>query len=384
MQYEIKEWVIQDLIGLYEAKKLNLSPPYQRNDIWPPLSKKRLIESVKLGYPLPTFFLHQKADSYDMVDGQQRTRTFIGYQKKLFSDTAKKNYDPAVDDKLYKEYKIFICIITTAEGEDGMVEDFYYRVNKYGIKLNRPEIKRAEFFSTAFQELVEKLAGKEEFEKLNLFTTKSLDRLSDLDFVSELITLEKFGITDKKITVDKLYENQTIDEREIERLENAFTNILQRIVQLDKVYSISETRYRQRNDFYTFFSFIHFHGNEISDELLKYQYRILVLIGEDIYPTNDKCWSFQEYANNCVSQSNSKRAREERLKFFKRLLLNKETNPLSKLKDNEETEYDVIADAIKFYNLAETPLKEIEGYYLLDTAILNSIKKEIIFTEDAV
>ena len=39
----------------------------------------------------------------------------------------------------------------------------------------------------------------------------------------------------------------------------------------------------------------------------------------------------------------------------------------------------MIADAIKFYNLAETPLKEIEGYYLLDTAILNSIKKEIIF-----
>ncbi|HMR90812.1 MAG TPA: DUF262 domain-containing protein [Chitinophagaceae bacterium] len=384
MQYEIKEWCIQDLIELYDKKKLNLNPPYQRNDIWPPLSKKRLIESVKLGYPLPTFFIHQKNGNYDMVDGQQRTRTFIGYQKKLFSDTEKKDYDATTDDKLYREYRIFVCIITTEEGGEGMVEDFYYRVNKYGIKLNRPEIKRAEFFSTAFQELVEKLAGSEEFEKLKLFTAKSLDRLSDLDFVSELITLEKFGITDKKITVDKLYENQSIGPEEIQSLETGFTNILRKIIELDKLYSISATRYRQRNDFYTLFSFIHNHGSKISDELLRYQYKILVLIGEDIYPTNDKCWSFQEYANNCVSQSNSKRAREERLKFFERLLLNKEPNPLSKIKENEETEYDVISDAIKFYNISEKPLKEIDGYCLLDSGILNELKKEIIFTEDAV
>jgi hypothetical protein len=379
MKYEIIEWSIQDIIELYENNKLNLNPPYQRNDIWPVNTKKRLIESIKIGYPLPNFFLHKKNETYDMVDGQQRTRTFMGYQKKIFPDINKMYFDETTDVKLFKEYKIFVCIITTENNESGTVEDFYYRVNKFGLKLNRPEIKRAEFFTSEFQVLIERIADNPQFDKLSLFSEQSLNRLSDLDFIAELLTIEKFGITDKKITVDRLYENEKITSEEIQKLEVAFYRTLDRIISLDKMYSINVTRYRQKNDFYTLYSYITKNDALISDDLLRYQYKILILIDEDIYPTNDKCWSFQEYANNCVSQSNSKRARLSRLEFFERILLNQEPNPLSKIKVDEESEYDVMADAIKYYNLIEVPLKKIEGFYLLDVDVLNQKHSNIIF-----
>lgn len=41
-----------------------------------------------------------------------------------------------------------------------------------------------------------------------------------------------------------------------------------------------------------------------------------------ISPSNDDYDLFKEYAINCVSQSNSKRARELRLSFFEKILAN--------------------------------------------------------------
>jgi hypothetical protein len=378
MNYEFKIWSIQDLVDVYNSQKLNLNPPYQRNDIWPPLSKKRLIESIKKGFPLPTFFLHVKEDEkYEMIDGQQRTRTFLGYQKGFFSDTDKLFYNNSNGSELYNSYKINVCLVKIEEDETGVIEDFYYRVNKYGLKINRPEMKRAGFAQTEFQELTEKLAKEQSFVQLAIFSEKTLERLNDLDFVSELLVLITKGITDKKITVDRVYENQeTID---FVHLENRFNEIIQKITDLDAISPIPKTRYRQRNDFYTLFSYLQFNGNEVPDDILIYQYKLLVLIGEDIYPTNEKCWAFQEYATNCVSQSNSKRAREERLQFFNLVLLNKEPNPLVRISEESPSEFDTIADIVNFYNLKDKPLKAVGEYFLIDIEQLSELKTEIIF-----
>jgi len=376
MKYKIEEWLINDLISLFEDQKLNLNPPYQRNDIWPTLTKKRLIESIKKGYPLPSFFLHKKGSSiYDMVDGQQRTRTFIGYKKGFFPDLEKKDFSED-DNKIYNEYKLAVVIITTIDNEASSVEDFYYRVNKFGIKLNRPEIKKAEYFSTAFQELIERIAADPKFEKLNLFSEQSTSRLNDLDFVAEILTLLQLGITDKKIAVDKLYESN-LSENALSVLEISFYHILEKISLLSSVYPLEETRYKQRNDFYTLISFLNKH-TDIDTNTLVYQYKTLVLIGKDIYPSNEKCWPLQEYANNCVSQSNSKKAREERLLFFEHILLNQESQPIQKNIEPDNT-YDDIVDVMNFYGLNEKSLFKLDDYYLLNNELLNNQNSEITF-----
>lgn len=359
MIYEIKEWCLNDLISKYDNNEINLNPPYQRGDIWSLPAKKRLIESIKLKFPLPLFFLYKNSHGlYDMVDGQQRTRTIVGYARGFFPDLNKITIDDSDQDFYYNEYKIAVCIIT--EVEDGEIEDFYYRVNKFGTKLNRPEILKAQFGNSVLQKLVESISSSPQFTSLQLFSSTTLNRLNDLDFIGELLTLIKYGITDKKITVDRFYQDAAFDEEASVELETSFFSILDDIIRFNDISEITNTRYRQKNDFYTLFSFLAKHKN-LQKNTLDYFYKILVFIGPDISPSQEDCFSFQEYANNCVTQSNSKKAREERLLFLEDLLLNK----ISKPSLNREPE-NTIEDVMKFYNLTESDLIEVEGYFLIN------------------
>ena len=77
----------QRLLKVYEEKRLDLSPPYQRNEVWTAKAQQKLLESILTGKPIPSFFLLKKADdSFEMIDGQQRARTIIGYWKSLVVD----------------------------------------------------------------------------------------------------------------------------------------------------------------------------------------------------------------------------------------------------------------------------------------------------------
>lgn len=371
MKYRFENWCIMELLDLYYANKLNLNPPYQRNDIWPPLSKRRLIESIQMGYPLPTFFLHDKLDgTFDMVDGQQRTRTFMGFQKGFFFDLNKLNYLESNSERLFTNFQISVCIIES-NGESNSVEDFYYRVNKYGIKLNRPEMKKAGYADSEFQKMIERISKDQSFTQLALFSEKSLERLNNQDFISELLALIHFGITDKKISVDRLYADQS--EVDFELMLSKFNSVIQKLTDLDEIHAISKTRYRQRNDFFTLFNFLLKHF-DLPEDLIRYQYKLLVLIDDDIYPTNDKCWPFQEYASNCVSQSNSKAARQDRLKFFEDFLLNRSNINFETTAEGSLIDSNVVSDVLKYYSLSNSNLIQIGDFYLVNIIELNKTK----------
>jgi len=377
MKYSIESWSISKLFDLISNKKLNLNPPYQRNDIWSLPAKKRLIDSIKLGYPLPSFFIH-KIDNgnYEMVDGQQRTRAIKGYTMGIFPDIQRKKFTP--EDKDYFLYQYQLPIILIEDLSTGQsLEDFYYRVNKFGAKLNRPEIIKAQYFDKPFQNLVEKIAYSDVFQNLNLFSESSLSRMQDLDFVAELLTLIEKGIFEKKKAVDDLYKSD-LSVKKLGELEKQFIEILDHFDRFNKIYTLKETRYRQRNDFFTFFGFIK-NNKSLKPNLLDEIYKILVTIDSDISPTNEDCYSFHEYATNCVSQSNSKRARLERDKFFTLLLLNIDNKPLDK-KDTPDENY-IMIDILDYYKISQEELHNIQGYYLppLDKLIQN---KEISFNDE--
>src|SRR5271165_5017053 len=87
MNFDLDTWKISDLLKVYEEKRLDLTPPYQRNEVWTAKAQQKLLESILRGKPIPSFFLLKKADnSFEMIDGQQRARTIIGYWKNLIVD----------------------------------------------------------------------------------------------------------------------------------------------------------------------------------------------------------------------------------------------------------------------------------------------------------
>ena len=360
MIFEFINWQIRQVEEYYHAGRINLSPSYQRGDIWSLPAKKRLIETINKAYPLPAFFLFQKPDGdWDIVDGQQRLRTILGYISGIFADSDRRAFSRE-SDQPFLDYNLPIVLITQVQNQ-GEVEDFYYRVNKFGTKLNRPEINKSQFAGRPLQILIEGLAANELFTRLGIFSNQSLNRLQDQDLISELVTYLQYGITDKKITSDRFLEETTFTEDDAAQLSEQFNAILTKIDTLNNIKPLAETRYKQRNDFYTLFNFLkeneHLEMN-VFDEF----YRVLVVIGPDISPTNEDCPPLQDYAINCVSQSNSRRAREERLAFFVSLLLNNDVSNLST----------TLIEVLEYYELTSINLIQIEEFLIPDYNLINS------------
>lgn len=366
MKYSIHTWNIKKLIAEYEGDRLNLNPPYQRKFIWSEDDQRTLVDSVLNNIPIPNIFLFQRtATKLEMVDGQQRTRAILAFYNRDISTFDDIEFDEE-DHKHFLSYKFPIVVIEELEDGDISIEDFYALVNNTGVHLNRPELKKAEFYTTKFLKLINECAQDKGFKSLSLFTDATVKRMNDIDFVSELLTLLEKGITDKKEKVDDMFE-EDVDANKYKSLLAEFKRVIALIVGLNEVYTIKKTRYKQRNDFYTLFGFIHQYEN-LDQAQLKYIYQILVLVGDDIFPSNEECPPFQNYARNCVTQSNSKSARTDRLNFLEQFFLNVNSAPNL-----------VQKEILKYYELLDSELKEIEGYYTVDIGRLKAIKSNIVF-----
>ncbi|WJS93389.1 DUF262 domain-containing protein [Flavobacterium johnsoniae] len=359
MKYTITKWTVEKLLLMQSQGDIILSPPYQRNFIWSIKDQQYLIDSIIKGSPIPNFFLLEKADGkLEMVDGQQRSRTILSFISGQFTDLEGKTYS-AQDHPTFLNYEFPVTIITDTEGEQ--IEKFYALVNKTGVHLNKPEVRKADYYDTNFLNLINEISTSKKVEILNLFSEGSLKRMNDTDFISELIVLIKIGHVDKKNHIDEYFKSD-IRTDEASEIKITFNSILDKINLLNKTFEVSKTRYKQRNDFYTLFNFI-LDNSTIDLDVLKYFYKILVLISKDIKPTQDNCEPLKEYARNCVTQSNSKLARENRLNFFNELLLNKN------LKANKTQKL-----ILKFYNLDAKNIVKVGAYTVIDIEELNKIK----------
>jgi hypothetical protein len=349
MKFRIEVWSIEQLKEKYDKGKLNLNPPYQRKFIWSLNDQQTLIQSILKGYAIPNIFLFEyKVGFFEMVDGQQRTRTILGYIENQFKTSSGIFYNQLENKAILNQYVIPVTIIEKIEKNE-FIEEFYSLVNKSGIHLNRPELKKAEYFDTKFLKLITELSNNENFQSLNLFTETTSKRMNDVDFISELVTYLIEGISDKKIKVDKVFENDISDEK-YDKLKLRFESILSVFSLFDSIFPIKKTRYKQRNDLYTLFGFI---DNNLTLKLdtLEYFYRLLLKFNDHINPSNEKCEPFQLYAFHCISQSNSKNAREERLKIISDIFLNNNKKPNKYQKS-----------ILNYFELKIDDLKILEGY----------------------
>lgn len=76
-------WSITDFVQKAEDGELNLSPSYQRADVWPTGDAQQLIESVLRGIPLPSIILLQEdgeqGSTVEVIDGKQRLTSILRF-----------------------------------------------------------------------------------------------------------------------------------------------------------------------------------------------------------------------------------------------------------------------------------------------------------------
>jgi uncharacterized protein with ParB-like and HNH nuclease domain len=89
MIFQSENKSVDDMLQLKTNNMLYPNPEYQRGAVWTSAQKKRLVDSVFRGYPIPLFYLHHiskivagaKREDFEVIDGQQRINSSLRIQR---------------------------------------------------------------------------------------------------------------------------------------------------------------------------------------------------------------------------------------------------------------------------------------------------------------
>lgn len=125
--------------------KLNIRPAYQREFIYKDKQRNEVIHTVRKGFPLNTMYWVVAGQSYELMDGQQRTISICQYIEGDFSvlvdGTPMFFHNLPAEKKqqiLDYELSIYVC-----DGDEGEKLDWFRIINIAGEKLTDQELRNA-------------------------------------------------------------------------------------------------------------------------------------------------------------------------------------------------------------------------------------------------
>lgn len=235
MDYRNSEMKIDQLIGYFNEKKINLIPPFQRGHVWKLRARRELMKNMVAGRPIPAIFLYKEASgsryTYNILDGKQRLESlllFVGSKRHDMKVEQVREY--FYDRKLRSTVNFTIPYeggeTTFAELSQGVVRNFreyaiptieislddessldevinlFVDINQQGTKVNRFDIVKAIGQENALLKSVLKLIAVEQKRREDIFfkrTASAFTRvLSHLSVVKHLESANQ--------TVDRMWE----------------------------------------------------------------------------------------------------------------------------------------------------------------------------------
>ena len=188
------------LINMLEDEEIDLQPDFQRSsDIWNNTQKSRLIESILLGLPLPSFYFSEDPVSKkrSIVDGLQRLRAIKDFvltpesplvlsHLQFLTDLEGKTYADLARPEI-KRIKSLKIILNTLRKETPNEVKYviFQRVNTAGEPLNSQEMRHALNQGPAAQ-FIKELAELESFQQATNYSVKS-KRMQDRDLANRFV-----------------------------------------------------------------------------------------------------------------------------------------------------------------------------------------------------
>ncbi len=221
-----------------EMGEINLQPKFQRKVVWDNVRQSRLIESILIRIPLPSFYLDAKDDNeWLVVDGLQRLWTLDSFFNKkdlrlqnlefLGAQLNGKNFDelPRKFQRQIEETHLNLYVIKPDTPPE-VKFTIFYRINTGGMVLSAQEIRHCLYQGVA-TELLMKLADSKEFLSA---TTGSINtkRMDDRECVLRYYAFHHKPYTEYKesdfnkflssamVSINKMKPNET------KALENSF------------------------------------------------------------------------------------------------------------------------------------------------------------------
>lgn len=122
--------------------RLNIRPKYQREFVYKEKQQIAVIDTIRKGFPINVmYWVKNEDDSFEVLDGQQRTLSICEYVNSGFSRNFQFFHNLEQEEQeqiLNYELMIYIC-----EGKDREKLDWFRTINIAGEKLTEQELRNA-------------------------------------------------------------------------------------------------------------------------------------------------------------------------------------------------------------------------------------------------
>ena len=186
------------LLEQLEYNEIDLRPEFQRaSDVWSQVKKSRLIESVLLGLPLPSFYFSEDPETNKLlvVDGLQRLCAFSDFciTKKLklkgmqfLTGLEGWTYDKLDRTQIRRIKSLKVTLNTLRKNTPQRVKlVIFQRVNTAGVPLTPQEMRNALYQKKATN-LLKEMAKLDSFRKATGGKIPS-KRMTDCDFANRFV-----------------------------------------------------------------------------------------------------------------------------------------------------------------------------------------------------
>lgn len=195
-----KEMTGFQVLRKIKSKEIILNPDFQRNVVWNDIRQSKLIESIFIRIPLPSFYLDAtNDDKWLVIDGLQRLTTLNRYvNENAFALTGLEFFgdNPEIEGKrfselpryyqrLIEEASLFLFIVRPETPPEAKFTIFR-RINTGGIVLNSQEIRHCLYQGKATM-LLKELSKTAEFKSAtddSISDERMADRESILRFLA--------------------------------------------------------------------------------------------------------------------------------------------------------------------------------------------------------
>lgn len=169
MKIELNQIKVKDLFEGYKdlqengvfayGGKLSIRPPYQREFVYDEKQRNAVIDTLKKGFPLNVMYWVKNGNTFELLDGQQRTLSICQYLNGEFA--FKYQYfngltNTEKEEILNYELQIYIC-----DGTDKEKLEWFRVINVAGETLTNQELLNATYTGSWLS------SAKEKFSKSN-------------------------------------------------------------------------------------------------------------------------------------------------------------------------------------------------------------------------
>jgi hypothetical protein len=238
MKFVNREMKIDQIIGYFNSRKIDLIPPFQRGSVWKLRDRQKLVQNMVNVRPIPAIFLYTNADgpqtNYSILDGKQRLESLILFVGNRRTDLAVDNIEhyfygkPArhevnfsvylddeektffqLDDGLvrkFKDYAISTIEIDMDDEEASFDEivKLFVDINQSGVKVNRFDVVKALGKDPLFKQVLGLVGAKATKKKSSYLKVKNGDYSSVLKNLDAICRLP-----DENSQVNRMWERIT-------------------------------------------------------------------------------------------------------------------------------------------------------------------------------